>query len=65
MLMFGKSVKQGADSIVFCAAGRDLDHLRGKFVRNRKIETKIERILSSNSICSSELWNKTLNFVEK
>ena len=58
-------MKQGADSIVFCAAGRDLDHLRGKFVRNRKIETKIEKILSTNSIGSSELWNKTLNFVEK
>ena len=58
-------MKQGADSIVYCAAGKDLDHLRGKFVRNRKIETKIEKILSSNSICSSGLWDKTLNFVEK
>ena len=58
-------MKQGADSIVYCAAGKDLDHLRGKFVRNRKIETKIEKILFSNSICSSGLWDKTLNFVEK
>ena len=35
MFLFGKTVKEGADSIVFCAAAAksQLEHCRGKFIR--------------------------------
>lgn len=59
MLMFGNSVKSGADSIVFCASGKNLQHLRGKFVRKRKVYNKIELCLESQGWCILELWDKS------
>ena len=59
MLIFGNSVKSGADSIVFCASEKNLHHLRGKFVRKRKVYKKIERCLESQGSYVSELWNKS------
>ena len=59
MLMFGNSVKSGADSIVFCASGKNLQHLRGKFVRKRNVYNKIEVCLESQGSCVLELWDKS------
>jgi len=59
MTLFGNSIKQGADSIVFCAASNRVQHLRGKFVRNRKIFEKIEVVLELHSEVSNLLWQKT------
>ena len=61
LLIFGKSVKQGADSIVFCAAKPGLGHLRGKFVRERKVETSVENILDQMTLKTVALWQETLN----
>lgn len=51
MFLFGKSVKEGADSIVFCsaAASSQLQQFRGKFIRGRQIERKIEQFLESHT----------------
>ena len=61
MLIFGNSVKSGADSVVFCASEKKLHlhHLRGKFVRKRKVYKKIESCLESQGSCVSELWKRS------
>lgn len=65
MLLFGNSVKSGADSIVFCASGKNLHYLRGKFVRKRKVYNKIEVILESRGSCVLELWNKSESQIQQ
>ena len=40
MFLFGKTVKEGADSIVFCAAAASsqLEQFKGKFIRKVSIQ---------------------------
>ena len=65
MLIFGNSIKSGADSIVFCASGKNLQHLRGKFVRKRKVYNKIEACLESRGACVTDLWNKSETMIQE
>jgi len=64
MILFGKTVKEGADSIVFCAAKPGLNHFRGKFVRERKIEMSIENILDHLILKTVTLWQETFNILQ-
>ena len=65
MLIFGKTVKEGADSIVFCAAKPGLTHLRGKFVRDRKIESSVENFLDHLILKTVILWQESSKVLTK
>ena len=66
MLVFGNSVQQGADSIVFCAAAppHQLHNYRGKFIKNRQVEENIEHILDQNISQRQTLWTRTEELFE-
>ena len=64
MLMVGKTVEQGADTIVFCAAKPGIDHLRGKFIRERKIEMSIENILDNSTLKNRKLWQESFKILQ-
>ena len=64
MLMFGTSVKDGADNIVFCAAARNIQHLRGKFVKKRKVENRIEKVLETHQGTKEQLWCQTEDIIK-
>ena len=64
LLLVGKTVMQAADGIVFCAAKSGIDQLRGKFIRDRKIEMSIENFLDHLVLKSITLWQETLKIIE-
>ena len=64
LLLLGRTVRQGADTIVFCAAGRGLDQLRGRFVRDRKVEMAVENILDQFLLETTTLWQETCRIIQ-
>merc|ERR1712098_251968 len=65
MSIFGNSIKQGADSIVFCAASNRVQHLRGKFVRRGEIFEKIDNALELQGGNCNLLWQKTIQILSE
>ena len=64
MLMVGKTVEQGADTIVFCAAKSGIGQLRGKFIRDREVEMSIENILDHLVLKTNTLWLESLKILQ-
>ena len=64
LLLVGKSVRQGADTIVFCAAQPGLQRLRGKFIRDREVEISIETFLDQLVLKTITLWQETVNIMQ-
>ena len=64
LLLLGRTVRQGADTIVFCAAGRGLHQLRGRFVRDRKVEMAVENILDQFLLETTTLWQETCRIIQ-
>ena len=55
---FSRSAEEGADSIVFCAAenSKVMDTMKGKFIRDRRVEENIEKILDGYNASRVKLW---------
>ena len=63
---FSRSAEEGADSIVFCAAEsrRVVDTMRGKFIRDRRVEESIEEILTGYDAGRDKLWEISEQLIE-
>jgi hypothetical protein len=66
LAVFSRSANQGADSIVFCAAGNSkvMDTMRGRFIRDRKVEESIEQILEMSGGEGTKLWEVSEQLIE-
>ena len=66
MAVFSRSARQGADSIVFCAAGSSkvMDTMRGRFIRDRVVEESIEQLLERIDGVRRTLWEMSEQLIE-
>ena len=64
LLLVGKTVQQGADTIVFCAAKSGIGQLRGKFIRDREVEMSIENILDHLVLKTNTLWLESFKILQ-
>eukprot|EP00092_Neocalanus_flemingeri_P003586 GFUD01003846.1.p1 GENE.GFUD01003846.1~~GFUD01003846.1.p1 ORF type:complete len:311 (-),score=97.07 GFUD01003846.1:39-971(-) len=66
LAMFSRSAKQGADTIVFCAAGssRVMDTMKGRFIRDRKVEESVEQLLHGSGRDGANLWEASEQLIE-
>ena len=58
MGVFSRSAEEGADSIVFCAAENSevMNTMKRKFIRDRRVEENIEKILDGYNASRVKLW---------
>ena len=66
MGLFSRSASQGVDTILYCAVGgsSELESKRGKFVRDRRIEQNVEKLLDDLKNQSDELWSVSEQTIE-
>ena len=64
LLLVGRTVQQGADTIVFCAAKSGIGQLRGKFIRDREVEMSIENILDHLVLKTNSLWLESFKILQ-
>ena len=66
LALFSRSAEEGADTIVFCAAGSGqvMDTIRGKFIRDRRVEESVEQILNAKDGEGVKLWEMSEQLVK-